>query len=394
MSNVSVQPPNLKEVEPKALAIADFLRHHKDLKQRQAILNGKRQDFFRVKRAVRALQSDDYAKAQKKNKNLPELNSRNDALEAFRLLPLNKLAFRVSKMETEEAKKHGLKPVKGIPVVQVVSQQEFGDEMYYTWFYEPVPIITYVYAGLALLAIFAIVCFPLWPMKMRLGVWYLSMGMVGVLCAFFVLAIIRLILFIITYFVASPGIWIFPNLFEDVGFVDSFIPLWNWSGTDNLPKANAPKKKKKKNTGLQPGETGGGAAAATATAGAAGTAQGSSGGEQSERAKETENVAQSLLKAKMSQVTVNVKRRKQEIMESDKAPQTEEETRQLEKSLFNEEMASVKKELLEMRAGLTQGKTSGADLAQSLTSGAEQRGAEQQPVKRNVTLEDANEEEE
>lgn len=46
-SNVPVQPPNLKEVDPKALAIADFLRHNNELKQRQAILNGKRQDFFR-----------------------------------------------------------------------------------------------------------------------------------------------------------------------------------------------------------------------------------------------------------------------------------------------------------------------------------------------------------
>ncbi|KAI9613478.1 hypothetical protein H4Q26_010083 [Puccinia striiformis f. sp. tritici PST-130] len=32
-------------------------------------------------------------------------------------------------------------------------------------------------------------------------------------------AIIRLILYIITWLAVSPGIWLFPNLFEDVGFV-------------------------------------------------------------------------------------------------------------------------------------------------------------------------------
>lgn len=47
MASVPVSAPNLKEVEPRALAVANYLRHHKVLKQRQGILNHKRQDFFR-----------------------------------------------------------------------------------------------------------------------------------------------------------------------------------------------------------------------------------------------------------------------------------------------------------------------------------------------------------
>lgn len=54
---------------------------------------------------------------------------------------------------------------------------------------------------------------------MRLGVWYLSMGVMGLVGLFFAIAIVRLIFYIITILVASPGIWIFPNLFADVGFV-------------------------------------------------------------------------------------------------------------------------------------------------------------------------------
>ncbi|KAJ2561930.1 Translocation protein S62 [Coemansia sp. RSA 1836] len=27
---------------------------------------------------------------------------------------------------------------------------------------------------------------------------------------------------------APQGLWIFPNLFEDVGFFESFVPLYGW----------------------------------------------------------------------------------------------------------------------------------------------------------------------
>lgn len=54
------------------------------------------------------------------------------------------------------------------------------------------------------------------------------MGMLGLLGLFFAMAIFRLILFLITMFVAAPGFWLYPNLFEDVGFFDSFKPLWAW----------------------------------------------------------------------------------------------------------------------------------------------------------------------
>ena len=63
------------------------------------------------------------------------------------------------------------------------------------------------------------VMFPLWPTMMRVGVWYLSIAMLSLLGLFFALAIVRLIFYVITVVVASPGIWIFPQLFADVGFV-------------------------------------------------------------------------------------------------------------------------------------------------------------------------------
>ena len=90
---------------------------------------------------------------------------------------------------------------------------------YYAWFYEGSQLTTYV-GGLAMVAIMlAGVMFPLWPPIMKLGVWYLRIGVLGLIGLFFAIAIVRLIFYVITIIVASPGIWIFPKLFADVGFV-------------------------------------------------------------------------------------------------------------------------------------------------------------------------------
>ena len=63
------------------------------------------------------------------------------------------------------------------------------------------------------------VMFPLWPVKLRIGVWYLSILALGLLGALIVLAIVRLIFWCGTVVVCKKAIWMFPNLFEDVGFV-------------------------------------------------------------------------------------------------------------------------------------------------------------------------------
>ncbi|KAK9382061.1 translocation protein Sec62-domain-containing protein [Kockiozyma suomiensis] len=244
---------------PAALAVANFLRHNNDLKMRQGVLNGKRADFFRSKRALRALQSEKYVIAQRKSGSaLPKIESEVDAMEAFRLLPMSQLAIRVEKLtrKTIAAKLakdpktpvppiEALSKTKGVPTLSFIREQVVStdDSIYYVWLWEKVPLKTYIYAGLIAAVIFAIVLFPLWPPIMRLGVWYLSVGMLGVLALFFAMAIFRLIFFGITYFVASPGLWLFPNLFEDVGFFDSFKPVYAW----NVPPEKKSKRAKKSN---------------------------------------------------------------------------------------------------------------------------------------------------
>ncbi|KAK4160773.1 translocation protein Sec62-domain-containing protein [Cladorrhinum sp. PSN259] len=246
-------PPN-----PVAIALAKFIRSQ-GLKPRTVILNGERKDMFRVKRALRALQSPAYANARKKNPALPEITDRASLENAFKLLPMSMLALRVVQVDEHEGHDHGPvkkkgKRVKGQWTVRIEPQQEAGDDMYYVWLWEGSQVMRKVYAALALLVIFALVCYPLWPTSMRQGVYYLSWGLLCFLGLFFAMAIFRVILFAVTYFVLSPGFWLFPNLWEDVSVVESFKPVWAWH--DPNPKK---KKKSKKSAAAAPSS----AAAAT-----------------------------------------------------------------------------------------------------------------------------------
>lgn len=193
-----------------------------------------------MKRAIRALQSPAYEKAQKKNNSLlPVITDRASAENAFKLLPISMLALRVSKMDPSENPAHGqpghqhggsskTKGKKGLWTVKIEPQQDANDQYHYVWLYEGSQWKQKLYAVGALVAVIAAVMFPLWPYTLRIGVWYLSMGALGLLGAFFAMAIFRLILFLVTIVTTPPGIWLYPNLFEDVGFFDSFKPLWAW----------------------------------------------------------------------------------------------------------------------------------------------------------------------
>lgn len=188
-----------------------------------------------MKRAIRALESPAYEKARRKNPLLPPVTDRVTAENTFKLLPLSMLAIRVSKLdETAGSAPHGApghqhaKKVKGLWTVKIEQQQEAHDAFHYIWFYEGAQWRQKLYAAGALAVVVAVVLFPLWPYTLRRGVWYLSMACLGLLGAFFALAVVRLLGFLGSLVVSPPGIWLYPNLFEDVGFFDSFKPVWAW----------------------------------------------------------------------------------------------------------------------------------------------------------------------
>jgi hypothetical protein len=103
--------------------------------------------------------------------------------------------------------------------------QSFSRDAYYTWFTPSSPLSTILGGVAMIIVMLAGVMFPLWPPKLRLGVYYLSIGVLGLIGVFIAIAIVRLILWMVTSLVLRKGIWWFPNLFEDVGFVSLLFPF-------------------------------------------------------------------------------------------------------------------------------------------------------------------------
>ncbi|KAK7437892.1 Translocation protein S62 [Stygiomarasmius scandens] len=245
MEQQAKAPPDLRKV-------AQFLRSGSaGIKVRVGALNGKRVDYFKGKSAIKALLSPAY----QKQKNMPKITTEAEAQAVLHAVNAFTFFLRVQRGGPSGSSSSSPKNL------QIIQDQKFNADEYYAWFYDGSQWTTYA-GGIAMVAIMlGGVMFPLWPPTMRLGVWYLSMGMLGLIGLFFAIAIVRLIFYIITVIVASPGIWIFPQLFADVGFVESFIPLWEW----DIPKKKSKKKKGEKGEKKSKKENGD-AAATTTTA--------------------------------------------------------------------------------------------------------------------------------
>ncbi|XP_030887101.1 translocation protein SEC62 [Leptonychotes weddellii] len=78
------------------------------------------------------------------------------------------------------------------------------------------------------IAVIAATLFPLWPAEMRVGVYYLSVGAGCFVASILLLAVARCILFLIIWLITGGRhhFWFLPNLTADVGFIDSFRPLY------------------------------------------------------------------------------------------------------------------------------------------------------------------------
>ena len=113
--------------------------------------------------------------------------------------------------------------------LELHTEQKFVDANEpYAWYYDPTSTNTYIIGGLLILGAIAICCFPLWPSQVREGVYYLSLAGVGFLGGIIGLAVFKYILFafVWTVTVGNVKFWLFPNLTEDVGFFESFLPVY------------------------------------------------------------------------------------------------------------------------------------------------------------------------
>lgn len=121
---------------------------------------------------------------------------------------------------------------------------------FYVWIYSPTTIKQCLIGGLLVIGSIGICLFPLWPTQIRTGVYYLSVIIASLLGGLLSLAVVRYILFAMIWLMTMGKIqfWLLPNLTEDVGFIESFIPLYMTKQTMNVEKKNEDDEKQSVNT--------------------------------------------------------------------------------------------------------------------------------------------------
>jgi len=215
----TIQVNDANKAPPLVKKIASYLKTEKQsgLKQRQGVFNGRRVEYFKGKRAVDAILKDSFGKAT--GQDVPQ--TREQAIITLNDLGRHGFILRIDRGESIGG--------KGSPrIVQPNAVQTLQEDGYYMWIWEGSQVRLYMGAAILVATILAAVLFPLWPSFLRLGVWYLSMGVLCLVGLLFVIAIVRLILYIVTYPILPRGFWLFPNLFEDCGILESFVPLYGF----------------------------------------------------------------------------------------------------------------------------------------------------------------------
>jgi len=103
----------------------------------------------------------------------------------------------------------------------------------YVWLYDPVGWFYWAGGTAIVLGTIAICLFPLWPPMMRTGVHYLSMGAAGFLLLIMGIGVLKYLLFALLFALSAGKLsfWLFPNLTEDVGFIESFMPIYDYTYT-------------------------------------------------------------------------------------------------------------------------------------------------------------------
>jgi translocation protein SEC62 len=111
---------------------------------------------------------------------------------------------------------------------------------FYIWIYSPTTIKQYLIGGLLVIGCIGVCLFPLWPMQVRTGVYYISIVLASLLAGLLSLAVVKYIIFAMVWFATMGKIkfWLLPNLTEDVGFFESFVPLYilNVKGNEEKKK--------------------------------------------------------------------------------------------------------------------------------------------------------------
>lgn len=196
----------------------------------------KKQFFHRALKVMKKKLEKDTKKEKEKDKDKEKTKSDSSKEEEKKG---KKEKEKKKESETGESKKDKNDDSPGTPKKKKEVKKKFklephedqlfldGNEVY-VWIYDPVHFKTFAMGLILVIAVIAATLFPLWPAEMRVGVYYLSVAAGCFVASILLLAVARCILFLIIWLVTGGRhhFWFLPNLTADVGFIDSFRPLY------------------------------------------------------------------------------------------------------------------------------------------------------------------------
>nr|ACO12982.1 Translocation protein SEC62 [Lepeophtheirus salmonis] len=254
--SMNVKEPMSKEEK----AVVRWLRKNVPIKKTK-FLNTHIVEYFIGSKAVDALINDSPWSVEKaKESSSLIFNTREDAINLMDELLKHKMFHRAKKIPVPEKTKKinnkkddkskeekieqspqpgtDIKKKRKIRLDMHLDQIFLDSQDAFVWLYDPIPWYYWAGGTLIVLGIIGVCLFPLWPPILRRGVHYLSIVGVGFLIFIFALAAIQCILFGILFLLSGGKLrfWLLPNLTEDVGFFQSFVPLYDYTYTGESKK--------------------------------------------------------------------------------------------------------------------------------------------------------------
>lgn len=203
--------------DPQLVRVARYLQSSPKVKKNECVLQEKRVEVMKGGAATKALLDAAFAKAM--GPKGPKVVSEEEAQNILQKLLQEGMLMRV-------------RSINNTRFMQADHGRSWSDESLYAWLWEETQWMPYIGGILAVLLLLGAMMFPLWPFairsKVNLVMNWAMWAAIGFLLFLFITSIVRAIFYAVTSVILKPGIWIFPNLWEDVGFFESFWPLWDW----------------------------------------------------------------------------------------------------------------------------------------------------------------------
>ncbi|XP_048737320.1 translocation protein SEC62-like [Ostrea edulis] len=208
----------------------------------------KDKDKIRKKKREEETEDDKDKKSKKEKKKIKEKDAKDSDADKPDT-PEDKKVEEKDKKKDEPKKEEEKKKKERKLRLDMADEQRFIDgDGIYVWIYDPVPMSTFLIGLLMVLGAALLCVFPLWPDWLRVAVYYISLVGASFVGFILLLAVIRGILFCVLWVLTlgKVHLWILPNLTEDVGFFDSFKPLYTYKVMNKEEQEKEKKKKEEK----------------------------------------------------------------------------------------------------------------------------------------------------